>query len=72
MYVALRGCFWLYTVLECEDLASPANGQVTLNGTAFGSIAIYSCDDGYVLNGNEMRICQSSGEWSGDEPTCES
>ena len=37
-----------------------------------GSIALYSCQEGYTLNGNDERTCLSDGEWSGADPTCES
>lgn len=31
---------------------------------------MYECFNGYVLVGNEYRICQPNGEWSGVEPDC--
>ena len=60
---------------QCPSLADPTNGQVTFsNSTNVGSIATYSCDTGFALNGNPMRTCQATGntaDWSGDDSTCE-
>ena len=60
-------------VVDCGSLASPANGQVSLTTTTFGSTATYECDAGYVLvGGEETRTCQENGQWSGTAPTCNS
>ena len=40
--------------------------------TTFGSIATYNCFPGYNLIGVEQRTCEANGEWSGEEPTCQS
>ena len=42
----------------------------TPEGTEFENEAIYECKPGFELVGNSRRICQSTGSWSGDEPTC--
>ena len=57
--------------VQCGNLSSPVNGQVNVEGNAFGSQANYSCSEGYVLNGNSTHMCQSDGQWSGSEPLCE-
>ena len=57
--------------IPCGNLSSPVNGQVSVEGNTSGSQANYSCSEGYVLNGNSIRMCQSDGQWSGSEPTCE-
>lgn len=58
---------------SCGDLAVPDSGQFVLsNGTYIGSIATYSCKEGYTLAGFEVRICQPDRKWSGLAPTCES
>ena len=57
--------------VQCGNLSSPVNGQVNVEGNAFGSQANYSCSEGYVQNGNSTRTCQADGQWSGSEPTCE-
>ena len=46
------------------------------NASTFGTIAIYSCLDGFVLNPSEetsrMRMCQADETWFGPDPTCDS
>ena len=58
-------------VLDCGDLMNPANGEVDLNGTTPDSVATYSCDMGFRLNGTSTRTCQMSAQWSGSAPTCD-
>ena len=58
------------TDVDCGSLSSPTNGQVSLITITFGSVATYSCDNGYCLNGQSMTICQADGTWSGSTPTC--
>ena len=47
------------------------NGNRESNGTIFQSVANYSCDNGYYLEGYMSRTCESNATWSGDEPLCE-
>ena len=54
----------------CEVLLDPANGMVMLTGRDPGSMALYSCEMGFMLEGTMTRTCQSDGSWSGTEPTC--
>ena len=61
----------LSPAIDCGDLDEPSNGQVTLTGTTFGSMATYECDSGFTLVGNQVRTCQDDGNWSGTEPVCD-
>lgn len=56
---------------NCGGLLNPTNGQVSISGTTEGSIANYSCTNGYHVVGNTSRACQSDSQWSGNAPTCE-
>ena len=58
------------TAIDCLALESPANGIVTLTTTTFMSTATYSCNEGYSLDGNDLRTCLSDTVWSGSDPTC--
>ena len=51
-------------------LPDPDNGMVTLTGTSPGDTATYNCDDGYVLDGEQVLICQSNGWWDSDPSLC--
>ena len=58
-------------MIECDLLPHPPNGQVIVTGTEEGGVAVYICDEGFVLEGTPIRECGSDGTWSGEEPTCE-
>ena len=60
------------SVADCGFLMNPGNGVVTINGRTFGSTATYQCNEGFNLIGDMQRMCQNNGEWSGNEPICES
>ena len=62
----------MHTVVDCGELDNPNNGQVSLDGIIFGSIATYTCDTGFNLIGDMERICQANGNWSESEPVCQS
>ena len=57
---------------NCESLVEPENGFVSLSSTADGVIAIYSCRPGFVLEGEDTRVCNRSGNWTGSMPECRS
>ena len=60
------------TVVDCRTLTNPTNGQVSYTaGTTFGQTATYSCNTGYGLVGDSIRMCQATGMWSGSAPTCQ-
>ena len=56
--------------MDCGPLDDPANGEVSVSGTIFNSTATYSCNTGYTLTGDDMRMCLETGFWSDSEPTC--
>ena len=60
--------------IACDSLISPSNGNVVVDGSGVGTVATYSCDTGYTLEGVSMRTCQNSADptWSGSPPSCNS
>ncbi len=59
-------------VIECPTLITD-NGEVNIQiGINGNTTATYSCNEGYDLNGNNVRNCEANGQWSGTVPTCES
>ena len=56
--------------VSCGTLPDPFLGEVVLTGVTVGSTAFYACNVGLILIGDERRICQSNGQWSGTEPRC--
>ena len=53
----------------CPNLEMPANGSVAFE-RYIGAVAMYTCGEGLVVVGDSTRMCQASGEWSGEPPTC--
>ena len=59
--------------MECGRLPNPLNGRVSVTGIDFGSVANYTCNEGFsLLQGDARRTCGPDGGWSGNEPTCRS
>ena len=66
-------------------LTDDDNGRITVNYTnsknvggklSYGTIATYTCDSGFSLNGPQRRVCVGVGDstmgmFNGSDPTCE-
>ena len=52
-------------------MTAPENGTVTVNGVTTGDTAVYSCEDGYELVGDQTRTCMSNSQWSGQTLSCQ-
>ena len=71
LYVFYLLTTFICLAVNCGNLPDPANGNVTtLGGTTFESLAVYRCNEGYVLSYPAGRTCLSSGLWSGTAPRC--
>ena len=42
-----------------------------LQGTTFGQSVVYSCNEGFTLNGDARRTCTVNGNWTGSAPSCD-
>ena len=69
--LCIHDVFLHFIVVDCGPLPDPANGHVSTTRTIFGQTATYSCNTGYRLVGNSIRVCQATGSWSGSAPTCQ-
>jgi len=66
------------TEVLCGALEAPANGSVSENAlkaetTKVGSVATFSCNVGYFLQGNAQITCTNAGHyglWNGYYPQC--
>ncbi len=67
----------MHAGIQCEELPPVGNGSISYHiGTSFlGTIAMYKCEDGFFLDGDDERNC-ITGEagsrtvWTGQEPQC--
>ncbi|EHB16173.1 Sushi, nidogen and EGF-like domain-containing protein 1 [Heterocephalus glaber] len=56
--------------VDCGWPEEVKHASMRFNGTRMGSVALYTCDDGYSLNApRHFRICQPQGVWS-QPPQC--
>ena len=58
------------TVVMCPTLVAPANGSLVLSGNTFGETASYTCNTGFILEGDSILTCGGDGQWSGSPPVC--
>jgi len=62
---------FFFRYLDCPSLAgSIDNGYKHGSGTVEGSLAWFSCKDGYSLVGNQYLYCNEKGHWNGTTPSC--
>ena len=60
---------------RCTDIgflsgSSTSGGVVCYNRSTEGSMAVYYCNDDFILMGNKARVCQSDGNWNSSTPQC--
>ena len=60
----------MYCIVDCGDPGIPDNGGVRYVDTLEDSVANYTCDPGFRLDGDSQRVCQSNVMWSGAVPNC--
>ena len=56
--------------LECPVLLQPSMGIVSVTSRTVGSVAMYSCNEGYQLNGSREIVCGEDESWSDEPPLC--
>ncbi|GAB1604660.1 hypothetical protein Ahia01_000747500, partial [Argonauta hians] len=58
--------------LKCPQLPAPANGYFVNNKCTndFNAACGTRCEPGFYLEGDSVRICQESGQWSGNTSRC--
>nr|XP_043899235.1 P-selectin [Solea senegalensis] len=61
--------------VQCEaihglSLSLSVNCTHPLGNFSFGSQCIFTCDDGFSMNGSEVLLCSSAGFWNDSLPDC--
>lgn len=57
--------------IECKPPSLTNSLSYTSDGMAYGSKLVFSCRDGYTMNGTSLVTCTESGEWSQPPPICD-
>ncbi|XP_042878589.1 sushi, von Willebrand factor type A, EGF and pentraxin domain-containing protein 1-like isoform X2 [Penaeus japonicus] len=65
-----KGALPVCQPVDCGVPEAPANGQVESTFTDLGAEALYHCDTGFELFGNDTRTCTADASWSGNLPQC--
>ena len=60
--LAKQNCY--LHVVDCGVPLSPANGDVTVSGTAEGDVATFQCEDGLILS-EPSSTCTDTGQTGG-------
>ena len=66
VYVTLHYIYY-FAGNTCPPLSDPTNGKVFQ--LTDRNAAVFSCDDGYIKNGESYLRCVN-GNWSSSPPTC--
>ena len=77
---SLEFCSFLITVVTCPvpspssgtRAICPRNATVHHNTVYYNTTCQFSCEDGYVGSGSQVRRCQRNGTWSGQNYSCQS
>ncbi|GAB6024202.1 hypothetical protein CHUAL_008903 [Chamberlinius hualienensis] len=57
--------------VRCTPPAVPENGYTQNSGIhKAGDVVQYSCNQGYMMEGQAIIVCQENGRWSGAIPKC--
>jgi len=60
--------------VKCDHPTSTKDGFIEVSNFrgsyVYGSRATYHCNPGFILWGNSTRLCDSSGQWTGQAPNC--
>ena len=70
--VPLFSCILLLPILSVVDCNTyPEVEHTTVSGgTTVGHVATYTCNVGYVLEGDPTILCLSNGSWTAGRPIC--
>jgi len=59
--------------VHCNPPPTPTHGFLQgdkIERFRGGDIVQFTCDQGYMLDGNPIVICQENSRWSGPPPSC--
>ncbi|XP_053386930.1 uncharacterized protein LOC123542087 [Mercenaria mercenaria] len=58
-------------IFDCGSLTAPLHGTMAdLQGTKYHAEIRFSCNEDFLLLGEESTVCEETGEWSNETPAC--
>ena len=64
----------LISGVTCDAIGDPEHGSLQYVGDSpqsmLNSIAVFTCDADYELDGVSDLVCLANGQWSADPPKC--
>ena len=62
-------------LVSCPNLTKPQNGMINCSlgddgVPSYNDNCSFTCNDGYVLIGSEIRFCQINGNWTDNKTQC--
>ncbi len=80
MFVIFMISYLPSTVINCVSLPSLTNGMIVYSPDlsepfSYGTLATFSCNDGFQLDGSNLRTCTGDdsvtiGSWGDPSPAC--
>ncbi|XP_014203613.1 sushi, von Willebrand factor type A, EGF and pentraxin domain-containing protein 1 [Copidosoma floridanum] len=73
--LCLDNATWSNEVPSCKEIKCKEPEKIGMASTqvsthSVGGVAHYNCPRGYIMEGNETRVCLQNGSWSGRSPSC--
>ena len=62
---------FVFPAKDCGPLDKPSNGSLFGEQTTYPHEVSFTCDEGFILRGSQLRSCTSEGRWSGTTVVCE-
>uniref|UniRef100_A0A8B9R3M5 E-selectin n=1 Tax=Anas platyrhynchos TaxID=8839 RepID=A0A8B9R3M5_ANAPL len=63
-----------WPAVTCPALTPIANGSVTCSdpsvNVTWGTNCTFTCEEGFILKGQDTLHCESSGNWTEEQPSC--
>ena len=69
LFIRIKSNVLYSTASSCSALPQIENGMVGVGDASNGSLAVYTCNEGYNIAGVIVRYC-INGSWTGEEPIC--
>ena len=60
----------VFPVAKCSDISSSLGRSYTTETDGTNTIAKFTCDIGYTLDGTASVTCDTNGDWTPSLPTC--